>query len=127
MLYLFSKGMTFDGRMIRNTFSLAKPSYVKGSCTVIYRSKMSHGRSKKNFQTFSALNFIAAITQHIPERPSQMVDYYGWYSNRMRGDRLKAEQIAGDSDTKEVEGSKAYCHKRFQDQESTAPGLVGVH
>ena len=88
---------------------------------------MSHGVSKLNFQTFSALDFIAAITQHIPERLSQMVRYYGWYSNRMRGDHLKAEQLAGDSDAKEVGGSKAYCHKRFQNQESAAPGLVGVH
>ena len=67
--------------IIRNTFSLAKLSYVTSSGTVIYRSKMSHGGNKKNFQTFSALEFIAAITQHIPERMSQMVRYLGWYAN----------------------------------------------
>ena len=83
--------------IIRNTFSLAKLSYVESSGTVIYRSKMSHGGNKKNFQTFSALEFIAAITQHIPERMSQMVRYLGWYSNRMRGDRLKAEKGAGEN------------------------------
>ena len=47
--------------IIRNTFSLAKLSYVESSVTVIYRSKMRHGGNKKNFQTFSALEFIAAI------------------------------------------------------------------
>ena len=47
--------------IIRNTFSLAKLSYVEISGTVIYPSKMSHGGNKKNFQTFSALEFIAAI------------------------------------------------------------------
>ena len=36
---------------------------------------------------FSACDFIAAITQHIPDKRFQMVRYYGWYSNKMRGQR----------------------------------------
>ncbi|MBT8362073.1 MAG: hypothetical protein KJO32_14070, partial [Deltaproteobacteria bacterium] len=44
---------------------------------------MSHGVNKKNFQAFNAWKFIAAITQHIPERMSQVVRDTGWYSNRM--------------------------------------------
>ncbi|MCP3892585.1 MAG: IS91 family transposase, partial [Desulfobulbaceae bacterium] len=31
------------------------------------------------------MEFIASITQHIPEPSFQLVRYYGWYSNRMRG------------------------------------------
>lgn len=77
--------------IIRNAFSLGKLSYIESTETVIYSSKMSHGTNKKNFQYFSALEFIPAITQHIPERMSQMVRYIGWYSNRMRGDRNKLE------------------------------------
>ena len=53
---------------------------------------MSHGGNKKNFQTFNTLDFIAAITSHIPDRYAQMARYVGWYSNQMRGDRRKAEQ-----------------------------------
>jgi hypothetical protein len=56
---------------------------------------MTHGRNKKNFEIFSALDYIAAITQHIPEQSFQLVRYYGWYSNRMRGDRKKLEQEVG--------------------------------
>ena len=82
--------------IIRNTFSLAKLSYVENTGTVIYRSKMSHGTNKKNFQTFSALEFIAAITSHIPDRLMQITRYYGFYSNRMRGDRRKAEAAEGE-------------------------------
>jgi hypothetical protein len=48
---------------------------------------MSHGKNKKNFEVFSAEEFIAAITQDIPEKNFQLVRYYGWYSNRSRGDR----------------------------------------
>jgi hypothetical protein len=54
---------------------------------------MSHGKNKKNFQLFDPLEFIAAITQHIPEKSFQLVRYYGWYSNRMRGDRKKQGQV----------------------------------
>lgn len=77
--------------IIRNTFSLEKLKYGEGDSSVIYRSKMTHGKNKKNFQVFSPLEFIAAVTQHIPEPSFQLVRYYGWYSNRMRGDRRKQE------------------------------------
>jgi len=43
---------------------------------------------------FSACDFIAAITQHIPDKRFQMVRYYGWYSNKMRGQRRKREEEA---------------------------------
>ncbi|MFH2133218.1 MAG: transposase [bacterium] len=36
--------------------------------------------------------FIAAITQHIPDKFSQLVRYYGFYSNKSRGLCAKAEQ-----------------------------------
>jgi hypothetical protein len=32
-----------------------------------------------------------------------MVRYVGWYSNRMRGDRSKADEAAGESEQKKVE------------------------
>ena len=78
--------------IIRNTFSLEKLRYDTGDSAVIYRSKMTHGKNKRNFQVFPPLEFIAAITQHIPERSFQLVRYYGWYSNRMRGDIKKQEE-----------------------------------
>ena len=86
---------------IRNTFSLAKLSYIEKMGTVIYRSKMSHGGNKRNFEMLTPIEFIAAITQHIPERLAQMVRYYGWYSNRMRGDRQRAELLQGAEKTEE--------------------------
>jgi len=51
---------------------------------------MSHGNdSKKNFEVYTAKEFIAAIAQHIPEKSFQMLRYYGWYSNKLRGIRYK--------------------------------------
>lgn len=46
--------------IIRNTFSLSKLSDIEKMGTVIYRSKMSHGGNKRNFRTYSPLEFIAA-------------------------------------------------------------------
>jgi len=82
--------------VIRNPFSLAKMTYNEQSGMVIYRSKMTYGKNRKNFKVYGAGKFIAAITQHIPEKNYQLVRYYGWYSNRSRGARLKAGRQDGD-------------------------------
>ena len=68
--------------IIRNTFSVANIIYNDKTGTVIYKAKMSYGRDRKNFGIYTAEEFIASITQH-------MVHYYGWYSNKKRGMRLK--------------------------------------
>ena len=75
--------------IIRNTFSLKRLIYNQQTGTVIYRSKMTHGENKRNFQIYTAEEFIAAITQHIPEKSFQMLRYYGYYSNKSRGVRIK--------------------------------------
>ncbi|PIS36102.1 MAG: hypothetical protein COT35_13035 [Nitrospirae bacterium CG08_land_8_20_14_0_20_52_24] len=64
-------------------------TYVEETGHVIYQSKMTHGKNRKNFEVYEAEAFIAAITQHIPQKSFQMVRYYGWYSNKSRGMRLK--------------------------------------
>lgn len=38
---------------------------------------MTHGKNKQNFKLFKAEEFIAAITEHIPEKSFQLVRYYG--------------------------------------------------
>ncbi len=45
--------------------------------------------SKTSVHLLMACDFIAAITQHIPDKSFQLVRYYGWYSNKMRGQREK--------------------------------------
>jgi hypothetical protein len=76
--------------IIRNPFSEQKMTYNEENGTVIYRSRM-HAKTKRNFEIFSAEDFIAAITQHIPDKGFQMVRYYGWYSNRARGERARKQ------------------------------------
>jgi len=40
-------------------------------------------------------NFMARVTQHIPEKGFQIVRYYGWYSNRVKGQRRKEGMLIG--------------------------------
>ena len=44
----------------------------------------------RNFQVFDALDFIAALTQHIPDPRKHLVRYFGFYSSQSRGMRAKA-------------------------------------
>ena len=57
-----------------------------GTAKVIYTSK--DGRTRK---TFEALDWLAHLVTHVPGRYEQTVRYYGYYSNKSRGLRKKAE------------------------------------
>ena len=68
--------------------------FEEKSGKVLYRSRMNM-KSHRNFEVFDSLDFIAALTQHIPDKSVQMVRYYGWYSNKSRGMRAKAALANG--------------------------------
>jgi len=52
------------------------------------------GGPKRNFQIFSALDFLAEVTQHVPDKGEHLVRYYGWYSYRQRGIRAQAHKTS---------------------------------
>jgi hypothetical protein len=56
-----------------------------GTAKVIYES-----RDRRSSKTFDALDRLAQLTTHIPNRREQMVRYYGYYSNKAPGMRKKA-------------------------------------
>jgi hypothetical protein len=57
-----------------------------GAAKVIYTAK--DGRTRK---TFDALDWLAHLVTHVPGRYEQTVRYYGYYSNKSRGLRKKAQ------------------------------------
>ncbi len=77
--------------IIRASFSQERMTYIAandssdGVSKVIYQSK--DGTSTK---TFDALDWLAQLVTHIPNKGEQMVRYYGYYSNKSRGLRKKA-------------------------------------
>jgi hypothetical protein len=66
------------------TYVAAQDSF-DGIAKVIYESK--DGKSSKKFE---ALDWLAQLTTHIPNKGEQMARYYGFYSNKSRGLRKKA-------------------------------------
>jgi len=62
--------------IIRASSSQERMQYLDQEGTVVYASK--NGATTKNFP---ALEWLAAMCSHIPNRGEQMVRYYGYYSN----------------------------------------------
>ncbi len=79
-------------------------SYLREGAKVVYESK-----DGKHEKVFNALEWLAAMSSHVPEKGEQMVRYYGYYSNVCRGRRKKQNQDALVPDILERdEDSKAY-------------------
>jgi len=76
--------------ILRSPFSQEKLRYQAKTGTIIYRSKM-HPVLKRNFEVFSACDWLAALTAHIPNAGEHLVRYSGWYSTVSRGKRRKAQ------------------------------------
>jgi hypothetical protein len=85
--------------IIRASFSQERMTYVAaqdssdGVAKVIYQSK--DAKTTKTFDapvssTGQALDWLAQLVTHIPNKGEQMVRYYGFYSNKLRGLRKKA-------------------------------------
>lgn len=51
---------------------------------IIYRSKLN-AKIDRNFEVFDPVDFLAVLSQHIPDKGVQMIRYYGLYSNKARG------------------------------------------
>ncbi|WP_052306606.1 transposase [Acetivibrio clariflavus] len=49
------------------------------------------GKNSREIQAFDALDWLARLVTHIPNKGEQFVRYYGYYSNKSRGQRKKAE------------------------------------
>lgn len=73
--------------IIRASFSQERMKYIHEESKVSYQSK--DGKQQK---VFDALEWLAAMCSHVPNKGEQMVRYYGYYSNVSRGRRQKENQ-----------------------------------
>jgi len=82
----------------RCPFSLERIIKLTDNDHVVYKAEHSNCRQfpdpgnetlkagvNRNFQIFDPLDFIAEITQHIPNKGEHTIRYYGFYSNKTRG------------------------------------------
>jgi hypothetical protein len=86
----------------RCPFSLARMVKVTDDGKVLYKAgkgkcfpfpktgdeELTAGISR-NFEVFDPLDFLAEVTQHIPNKGEHQIRYYGFYSNKSRGMRQK--------------------------------------
>ena len=122
--------------ILRCPFSLARVVRLTEDGSVIYRAEKDHcrrfpgpasadmrGGASRNFQVFRALDFLAELTQHIPEKGEHLVRYYGWYSHRRRGLRVNERQ-AEPSETATVPIDRSALAAEKADGGGPRPGSV---
>jgi len=94
--------------IVRASFSQERMTYFPEDSKVVYRSK--DGKEEK---IFDAIEWLAAMCSHVPNKGEQMVRYYGYYSNVSRGKRKKADHDELIPSILEAEGSSKEYRKNW--------------
>jgi hypothetical protein len=78
--------------MMRSPVSLSRLRFTRGAKEVVYTRKGGHDASEPGEdERVDAEDFVARVLVQIPDPRRHLVRYYGAYSNRVRGQRRKAE------------------------------------
>jgi hypothetical protein len=94
--------------IVRAPLSQKRMTYVPGDQTNDGNGKVVYtGKTSKKTQIFSALDWLARLITHIPNKGEQMVKYYGYYSNKSRGLRKKEEEMQKSDECNGSSGSFA--------------------
>jgi hypothetical protein len=88
----------------RAPISLDRLSYDSPNGTVDYRPKSSPGHPllADDAPHQDPLDVLAALCDQIPNKGQQLTRYLGWYSNKSRGLRKKAEMAAADASPQNI-------------------------
>ena len=86
--------------------------YIPEKAQVLYKTKYNDYFGE-NIQLFTAIDFIAELTQHIPPKHKQLIRYYGLYSSRTKGKSVKDGSLAkfGYKVTSEIKTSQNPEHE----------------
>jgi len=79
----------------RNPVALERLTYDRAAKAVTYRSDKSEGPTAGT-ESVDPLEFLARVLVHIPDKGHVTTRYYGWYANRRRGMRGKAQPATAD-------------------------------
>ncbi len=127
---------------LRYRVSLARVVRLTDDGSVLYRAEQDHcrrftgaasadlrGGPRRNFQVFNALDFLAEVTQHIPDKGEHLVRYYGWYSHRQRGLRAKSQSAAvsdSDSNAEEITIDRSAVNAQKSAADGPRPGSLST-
>ena len=114
--------------IIRASSAQERVQYLAEPSKAVYRAK--DGSEEK---VFDALELLAAMCSHIPDRGEQMVRYYGYYSNVSRGKRKETEDggvpciLEADRSSKEYRKNWArLIQKIYEVDPLTCPKCRGI-
>ena len=79
------------GYVVRNPLSLQRLVYLDGQQAVIYKALKHNPTLGRNFETMDPLEWLARMADHIPDPGKHRTLSYGYYANRVRGDRAVEE------------------------------------
>ncbi len=112
-------------------------SFSESSGKVIYKADRVNPKYQSDIRTWDPLTFLADLTQHIPEKFQKNMNYYGWYSNRARGERkaksgkstggIRIQEINNDRDDSSRNKSywAKYIKKIYEVDPLTCPKCQG--
>ncbi len=93
--------------MARCPFSLSRLVRITAEGQVVYKADKERCQAypepvsedlyagvARNYQVFEPLDFLAELTQHIPNKGEHLIRYYGCYSNKARGQAHGIAQAA---------------------------------
>jgi hypothetical protein len=80
----------------RNPVALERLTYDRTAKAVTDRSDKSEGPTAGT-ESADPLEFLARVLTHIPDKGQVTTRYYGWYANRPRGRRRRAESVRADA------------------------------
>jgi hypothetical protein len=105
--------------VVRNPVSLKRVVYIDGQKAVIYRALKPNPRLGANFVALDPLEWLARITDHIPDSGKHRTLFYSYYANRARGARAKEKEL--------LEGGKAEAPEKRRCSPSWARLIAKVY
>ena len=79
------------GYAVRNPLSLQRLVYLDGQQAVIYKGLKHNPTLGRNFETMDPLEWLARMSDHVPDPGRHRTLFYAYYAHRVRADRAAAE------------------------------------
>ena len=79
---------------MRAPFSLKKLVYLDGGKAVLYHSRMNPSLGR-NFEAMDPLEWLARMSDHIPDPGRHRTHFHGFYASGVRADRRPTDTSGG--------------------------------
>jgi len=109
--------------LVRNPLSLKKLVYIDGQNAVLYHSKMNPGLGR-NFEAMDPLEWLARLSDHIPDPRKHRTFFYSYYASRTRAARNQDRKPRAKSPSASSTWARL-IHKVYSANPLTCPNCGG--